>query len=91
MSEDPKRDKEPFIIQIQPNVLSDKDAKTFTRLFTEYIEKTGVPPLFSSEKGVAPNEPVPTRPIVIPTLSNCRDTETECTCDRDDERVLYPA
>ena len=90
MAKNPEQRKEPFIIQIQPKVLSDKDAKTFTRLLTQYIEKTGVPPLSYSEGPGPSGSFFPTQPIHIATLSNCRDTETECTCDRDDERVLYP-
>jgi hypothetical protein len=89
MTENPEQRKEPFIIRIQPKVLSDSDAKIFTRLLSQYIEKTGAPPPFYSELPGPSPVPLPTptpRPIPNYTLSNCRDTETECTCDRDDER-----
>ena len=90
MPGNPKPNKEPFIIQIQPKALTENEAKTFTRLLTKYIEKTGKPPLFYAEKAASAVD-VPTMPVRVSTLSNCRDTETECTCDRDDEDVLYPA
>lgn len=60
----------PFILEIQENVLSQEDTKVFKNLLVKYIEKTKLP--------IGADE------TASSSLSNCRDTETECTCDRDD-------
>jgi hypothetical protein len=82
-----KLSKKPFIIQIQPDVLSDQDSRAFMRLLREYIEKTGVPPALPSMGSTkSPRRAKRPRPRPSPspsptpsggTLSNCRDTETE--------------
>jgi hypothetical protein len=89
----PKTPKQPFILKIQPKVLAKRDAQTFMRLLREYIDRTGMPPMLSSSPPVPGPSPVPLptptptptpTPAPSGTLSNCRDTETECTCDWDD-------
>ncbi|MBS1683841.1 MAG: hypothetical protein JSS76_03755 [Bacteroidetes bacterium] len=68
MSENTKK---PFIFEIQNEALNQDETKVFKELFLKYVNKTG---------GVPKN----TNVRADYSLSNCRDTATDCTCDIDD-------
>ena len=59
-----------YTLQIQDGALSGPDTAQLKKLLAAYINKTKLPP----KLGEAANN----------TLSNCKDTDTECTCEWDD-------
>jgi hypothetical protein len=72
------KSRRPFVVEIQPDVLSRSESHRFMRLYAKYVERSGAPPR------TPPRTPTPTPTPKGGTLSNCRDTDTECTCDHDD-------
>lgn len=65
--------KRPFIFEIQDGVLNSNEEKVFKELFMKYVNKLGHGPDYIDVENAADY-----------TLSNCRDTATDCTCDKDD-------
>ena len=59
-----------FVVKIQEEALTAQDTSELKRLLVEYINKTNMPPKFLES--------------VLYTLSNCKDTQTDCTCESDD-------
>ena len=59
-----------YALQIQEGVFSEQDTTQLKKLLADYIFKTKLPPQIGKS--------------VTHTLSNCKDTDDECTCQFDD-------
>jgi hypothetical protein len=64
------KNRKTYVLQIQEGALSKQDTAQLKKLLAAYINKTKLPPQIGES--------------TTSTLSNCKDTDTECTCQWDD-------